>query len=162
MIAPGVHRGKRHVRAAASGDTPDDLDVVAEVEGVRLEGQVPGDDDESHHERVGDRAPDRDPRGRDGRQPARGGQRPERYEHRQRDDDLVGAGERATGHREPTGRDHRHQDERDARSGRLQETGGAGHGRRVYRARRLSKRRERRRPRWLSVNQKSTERIRSP
>src|SRR5882672_3357710 len=45
---------------------------------------------------------------------------------------------------------------------RLQRADRARHGRRVYRARRLSKRRERRRPRWFRVNQQRAARIRHP
>src|SRR5262249_62248133 len=66
------------------------------------------------------------------------------------------------GPREPAGPDHHRQQQRDARGGRLQEAGGDGQGRRGYRARRLSKRRDRRSPRWVGVNQKSTERVRKP
>jgi hypothetical protein len=54
------------------------------------------------------------------------------------------------------------QEQSDTRGDRLEEAGRARHGRRVYLARRLSKRRERRRPRWFKVNQKSTERICKP
>src|SRR5262249_59974555 len=73
-----------------------------------------------------------------------------------------GGGDGAAGRGEPAGPHHHRQQQRDARGGRLQEAGGDGQGRRVYRARRLSKRRDRRSPRWLSVNQKSTGRIRKP
>jgi hypothetical protein len=162
MIAPRVHRRKRHVRAAAGRDAPDDLDVVAEVEGVSPEGQVSRDDDESHHDRVGDHPQDRDPRGRHRRPPQRRRQRAEGEDHGKRDDEFVGAGERVTGDGEHAPGDHHHQEHSDTSRDRLEEAGGARHGRRVYRARRLSKRRERRRPRWFSVNQKSTERIRKP
>ncbi len=62
------------------------------------ERQVPGDDDEPHHEGVGRGAGDREPRGRDGGHRKRRGQRPERHEHSEEDDELVGAGERAAAH----------------------------------------------------------------
>ena len=162
VIAPGVHRRERHVRAAAGGDTPDDLHVIAEIEGVGPQRQVPGDHDEPHHEGVNDGAQDRHRRGRHRGQPERSRQRAERHDHGKRDDELVGAGERVTGDGQRAPRDHHHQEQSDTRGDRLEEAGRARHGRRVYLARRLSKRRERRRPRWFKVNQKSTERIRTP
>src|SRR5207245_3493670 len=87
-------------------------------------------------------------------------QRPERHDHREEDDELVRAREWTAGDGETARDEQRHQEERDARRDRLQGAGRAGHGRRVYLARRLSKRRERRRPRWLRVEEQGMESIR--
>jgi hypothetical protein len=162
MVAPGAHRRKRHVCAAAGGQAPDGLDVVAEVQSVGPERQVSRDYDEPHHQHVAEHTDQRGSRGRHRGESKRGYQRPQRHDHREAVDEIVGPRERPAGERDATRAEHHEQEQSDARRDRLQRAGGMRHGRRVYLARRLSKRRERRRPRLLSVNQNSTERIRRP
>src|SRR5438046_115832 len=59
MVAPGAHRRQRDPRAMAVGQTPHDLDVVAEVEGVSAQRDVARDHDDAHDEDVdGDAARD--------------------------------------------------------------------------------------------------------
>ena len=127
-----------------------------------LERRVPAPDDEAHQERVR-----RDP-GRDGARRAHARQRDRRHEPAERhdrgedDQEVLGPVEREPAHREAARHDHQDGQEEDAGRQRVERAGQARHGRRVYLARRLSKRRERRRPRRWSVYQKRTARIRRP
>jgi len=147
VIAPGVHRRKGDVGAVAGREAPDELHVVAQIEGVGPDRQMPCDDDDSHHQGIAAGAQDRDRPGRERGQPERRHQHPERDGDGERIDELVGARERVTGDGQLAHHEHYEQEQSDAGRDRLEEAGRYRHGRRVYLALRLSKRRERRRPR---------------
>ena len=90
MIAPGVHLGQAHVGAGAPRQVPHELDVVAEIECVRREGQVTGDRDEREHERVG-RHPDQDgPAGPHRGDRPRGQQHAQRHEPQEQEEEVLG------------------------------------------------------------------------
>ena len=90
MIAPGVHLGQAHVGAGAPRQVPHELDVVAEIERVRREGQVTGDRDEREHERVG-RHPDQDgPAGPHRGDRPRGQQHAQRHEPQEQEEEVLG------------------------------------------------------------------------
>jgi len=162
VVAPGVHGRKRHVGAVAVGNGPHDLDVVAKIERVGLERHMPAHDEEAHQERVR-RDPRRDGAGRaHARQRERRHERAERYDRGEDDQQVLGPVDPEPTHREAPGRDHRDGQEEDAGRQRVERAGQPRHGRRVYLARRLSKRRERLQPRRWSVYQKRTARIRRP
>src|SRR5438093_227648 len=75
---------------------------------------------------------------------------------------ILGARERDTADGPAAGREHGDQNRGHHAGHQLEWPGQSRQGRRVYLARRLSKRRERRRPRLFKTNQKSTARIRRP
>ena len=162
MIAPRVHRRERDIRPVARRDAPDDLDVVAEVEGVGLQGEMARDDDESHRHGVDECPDDGRAQRRDRGDGQRRDQRSQRDERREDHHQILGARERDTADGPAARREHGDQNRGHRAGHQLEWPGQSRQGRRVYLARRLSKRRERRRPRLFKTNQKSTARIRRP
>ena len=162
VVAPGVHRRQRDVRPVARGDRPDDLHVVAEVEGVGAERQVPRHDDEPHRQRV-DGDTDRHGASRPHRRQRHGRhEEPERDEADQQQDEILGARQREPADDPAPRHEDRHAQADDRARHHLERAGERPHGSLWYLARRLSKRRERRRPFRCSVYQKRTARIRRP
>ena len=131
VIAPRVHLGQAHVGAVAPGQVPGELHVVAEVQRVSAEGQVPGDRDEGKYRRVECDADGDDPPRVELGHPDRGNQKPERDGSEQHQEDVFGPGpERGRparpeekGARQPDASAHRRQVEQASRGQALAGTG---------------------------------------
>ena len=120
------------------------------------------DDDESHRHGVDECPDDGRAQRRDRGDGQRRDQRSERDERREDHHQILGARERDTADGPAARREHGDQNRGHRAGHQLEWPGQSRQGRRVYLARRLSKRRERRRPRLFKTNQKSTARIRRP
>ena len=162
VLSPEVHGGQGRVRAVARGDAPDHLQVLPEVQRVGAKGEVSGEHDESHHDGIAKDTRGHRSRARRGGPRERRQEAAQRHDRRQEHDEILGARQRKPGDGPSSRREHRGQEQHDTERRGLERAGQARQGRRVYLARRLSKRRERRRPRLFKTNQKSTERIRRP